>query len=170
MTHSKFAKLIEGFCAASGLDEPEKIVQGGPVEVGDVLFSLVHNETANPDLVYIYCDFGLVPQGREAEIYRTLLETNTFLYSGSGPTFAISPDTRRVILVDHQRLDAITPKGLREHMIKMQEHAMSWRLDFFLSEKSRGAKNKTSGLAMAGALQAKQGTMDRLMRISTTKQ
>lgn len=129
-----FSQLIEGFCKLCALDEPERVVAGGPIEVNDVIFSLTCNEEADLKRLFIHCDFGTVPRGREAGIYQSLLETNMGLYTGSGPTFAISPQTRRVVLVDHRQLEQLTPASLRDLVFGMQQQAMGWRRNYFAGQ------------------------------------
>jgi hypothetical protein len=134
MNQARYAQLIEGFCKECGLEEPERILHGGPVAVGDVVFSLIYSEQVNADMIFIYCDFGEVPRDREADAYRVLLEANMFLYTGSGPSFTVSSETGRVVLAEHHRIDGLDPKALREILVKMSEQAMAWRLDHFLEK------------------------------------
>ena len=137
MNQARFTQLIEGFCKECGLEEPERILHGGPVAVGDVVFSLIYSEQVTPELLFVYCDFGEVSRDREAEIYRTLLEANMFLYTGSGPTFTVSSETGRVVLAESHKIDGLEPKALRQLLTKTAEQAMAWRVDHFL-EKPRG--------------------------------
>jgi hypothetical protein len=139
MNHSQFVSLIEGFCKECGLDQPERILHGGPIAVGDVVFSLIYSEQVNPELIFVYCDFGSVPPGQEMEAYRALLEANMFLYTGSGPAFTLSSETGRVVLAEHYKMSAITPKELREKLVKLAEQAKAWRVDHFLDRSPRAA-------------------------------
>jgi hypothetical protein len=128
-----FRHLIEGFCKFCGLDDPGRILDGGAITVNDVVFSLIHSEKVNPDLLFIYCDFGDVPVGRQAEAYRMLLEANLFLYTGNGPTFTISGESKRVIFADQYRLDQKSdPEELHSIMVAIAAKAVAWRVDHFL--------------------------------------
>jgi hypothetical protein len=153
MNQAQFTQLIEGFCKECGLDEPERILHGGPVAVGEVVFSLIYSEQVNPELMFVYCDFGEAPHDKEAEVYRILLEANMFLYTGSGPAFTISSETGRVVLAEHHRLDQLEPKGLREILIKMAGHATAWRTDYFLDTPKKQA-SQANGAAKRSSTQA----------------
>lgn len=144
MNQARFAQLIEGFCKECGLDEPERILHGGPVAVGDVVFSLIYSEQVNPELLFVYCDFGEPPKGQEAEAYRTLLEANMFLYTGTGPAFTVSSETGRVVLAEHHRIDGLEPKALREILVKMSEQAMAWRVDYFLDTPNKSSSPRAN--------------------------
>ena len=128
-THQEFARLIEGFCEHCGLDEPERILQGGPVSVDDIVFSLIYSEQVDPDLLFLYTDYGEVPHGREAEVYRALLEMDLHLYTGRGPALTLSSESGRVVRADHCRLAEIKPQTLYAVMVKVAAEAKSWRED-----------------------------------------
>lgn len=131
MHRTQFVELIEAFCAHCGLAEPERILYGGPISVNEVIFSLIHNEDSNPDLLFAYCDFGFAPPGREAETYRMLLETNLSLYDGKSPSFAIAPETGRVVLAASYALGETSGAELGKHLAKIAEQAKAWRVDPF---------------------------------------
>jgi hypothetical protein len=135
----KFRYLIEGFCKVCGLDNAGRILDGGSIIVNEVTFSLIYSENVNPELLFIYCDFGDPPVGREADAYRALLEANLYLYSGTGPTFSISRETRRVLFADQLRLDKGTPEELHAILLRMADKAHAWRADYFLGKNSKGA-------------------------------
>jgi hypothetical protein len=132
VSHARYTKLIQDFCNANGLQEPERILRGGPIAVDDVTFSVIYSETVNPDVVFLYCDFGDVPVGREHEAYKALLQANLSLYNGGGPSFAVSPESGRVLLADACRIDGVTVEKLREHLVKLADQATEWRKDHFL--------------------------------------
>jgi len=134
MTHPTFVNLIEGLCRDYGLDQPERIVRGGPLAIGDVVFSLSCDERLAPGLVFIHCDYGPVSRTRQAEVYRSLLEANMALYSGSAAAYTVSPDSGHVVAVDHRRLDECTPAALRALLGQMQAQAKAWRTDYSLFE------------------------------------
>lgn len=145
-----FRHLIEGFCKFCGLDDPGRILDGGAIIVNDVTFSLIHSEKVNPDLVFLYCDFGDVPVGRQAEAYRMMLEANLFLYTGNGPTFTISGESNRVIFVDQYRLGQNqTPEELHTRLVAMAAKAVAWRADHFLGNgpqnRARTASSRLPG-------------------------
>ena len=129
MSQPLFVSLIEEFCKLSNLNNPSDIVHGSPIEVDGVTFSVVYSEKINIGLLFIYCDFGEPPAGRERDAYRAVLKKNLFLHSGSGPVFTISPDTGRIVLAQHEQLTETTPGSLTERLIALSEEAKIWRKD-----------------------------------------
>jgi hypothetical protein len=141
-----FRYLIEGFCKFCGLDNPGRILDGGSIVVNEVTFSLIYSENINPELLFIYCDFGDAPLGRQSDAYRALLEANLYLYSGSGPAFSISRETGRVVFADQYRLDnKSTPEELHAILVRLAEKAQAWRADHFLGKSPRGAVRSSPG-------------------------
>ena len=132
MNRHRYANLIEEFCKLSRLSDPATIMQGGPIEVNGIKFSMIYSEKINPDLMFIYCDFGDPPMGRDSDVYRVLLKQNLFFYKGSGPVFAISPDTGRILLAQYERLDEMTSNALLHRLSQLSIQAQSWRKDPFL--------------------------------------
>lgn len=144
MTTHHFAALIEEFCKLTGFKDPLSIVHGAPIEVDGIVFSLTYSEKINPDLLFIYCDFGDPPAGRDSETYKAVLAKNLFLYTGNGPVYTISPDTGRIVLAQHQRLDSITPGELAEKLTMLAAQSQAWRKDPCFSEEARHQTKQTS--------------------------
>lgn len=83
--------------------------------------------------MFIYCDFGDALPGREVDVYRELLKANLFLYNGTGPVFALSSETGRVVFDRHFRLDQLDPDMLQGILAQMEQQAAAWRTDQFLN-------------------------------------
>lgn len=150
MNRGLFEQLVRDFCRLCGMEEPERILQGGPIAVDDVVFSLVYSDAVNPDLCFIYCDFGELPAGKEAPAMKALLEANLYLHTGSGPVFAVSADSGRVVAADHRRVVDVKAADLRGALVKLSEQAKLWRTHHFL--KDDGApKHKGAPAAAASA-------------------
>ncbi|RJF92162.1 CesT family type III secretion system chaperone [Noviherbaspirillum saxi] len=148
MNQGQFTRLVEEFCKHCGLPEPERILHGGPIAVNDIVFSLIYSEEVNPDAIFAYADFGEAPRGSETDVFRTLLETNLSLYDGKGPTFAISPETGRVVLSACYVIADTPPDELRKHLVKMAEQAKAWRADpLFGSSKQDAQRPRPSATA-----------------------
>lgn len=165
MSNPTFVNLIEGLCRQYGLDQPERIVRGGPLAIGDVVFSLSCDEALAPGLVLIYCDYGLVSHTRQADVYRSLLEANRALYTGRAPAYTVSPDTGHVVAADHRRLDECTPASLRALLGEMQGQATSWRADYSLV-KSDGKRSVPA--APTAALVSRHSTASRFSSLRKT--
>ncbi|MGZ5799833.1 MAG: CesT family type III secretion system chaperone [Burkholderiaceae bacterium] len=127
MSRHCYVNLIDEFCKLSGLGNSAQILQGGGIELDGVNFSVIYSEKINPDWMFIYCDFGDPPKGREIEAYQTLLKQNLFFYKDRGPVFTISPDTGRILLAQAERPDETTPHALLYKLDVLSARAQSWR-------------------------------------------
>lgn len=127
--HPLYVQLIEGFCRQCGLDDPERILQGGPIAVDQVVFSLVHSEEVDAGLVFIYADLGDIPHGLEATVHRALLEMNLRICNGRGPVLALSEDSGRAVRVDHRPIAKTTPEALLSLLQQIAAGAKAWRDD-----------------------------------------
>jgi hypothetical protein len=136
MSSSPFKDLAEELCALLGLDEPQRLMDGEPLDINGIRFSLTFSEEA--DLLYIYVDFGLAPPERKAQIYELLLEANTELYPAGFPAFTVSPDTKHVVLACPVPLDGVTAESLHEMLGAFASHAEEWNKHHFLD--TPGAK------------------------------
>lgn len=142
-----YRHLIEGFCKLCNVDDPGRIMDGGSVVVNEVVFSLIHSENVNPAVVFIYCDFGDVPAGRAPGAYRMLLESNLYLYTGSGPAFTVSRETGRVVLADQYPLNGkCAPEDLREILVRLAAKAVEWRKTHYLQDAPRGGPGSSGRL------------------------
>jgi hypothetical protein len=131
MSYSNYTQLIEEFCHQNEIDESHRIIQGGALKLNDVVFQLIHCEEANPDLIFIYCDFGAPPQEIREKIYSLLLEANMLIYNGNSPIFSIS-EHKRVTLIANYPLPECNPEILRHILEKITDKVLDWRETFFL--------------------------------------
>lgn len=126
MSNLQYTKLIEDFCANCGMDQA-LLMDGDPFEIDGVNFSLVFDESVDPDLLFIYCACGEIEAGKELEAYRDLLEANMHLYDGAGPIYALCPATGRVLLVRHYRLDQLGVEELNALLFTAVVQAKTWQ-------------------------------------------
>jgi hypothetical protein len=141
LSKERYMRLIEDFCRLAQLDDPLRIIHGGPVEVGDVAFSLIYSEKINPDAVLIYCEYGTAPAAQETDAYRVLLQKNLAQYDGNGaPTFSLSAATGRVLCANRLLLDRATPQELSKLLAAMADQAKRWRHDYRLNAHQHGQR------------------------------
>lgn len=142
----KFQDLIRSFCALCEIpDEAEGILKGGPLAVNEVAFSLSHNVDISPQALLVYCDFGPVAEGREAEAYRALLEANMVLYSANGPMYTVSPLTSRVVFANNYPLAVLDARTLRNALAQLAGMARDWSKSQFLQDPPLRAKAASGG-------------------------
>jgi hypothetical protein len=153
MSRDRYIDAIRALCKLLGLQDPNSIVEGAPLAVGDVMFSLLYGAQANPNAIIGYCDFGEIPPGKEAQVYQSLLSNNFVMYDGKGPCFAISPGTGRVILAMHYDLGKLAPESLLDSLTKVATCAREWRTHQFLTPRATfpGAATARGGNAPDGS-------------------
>lgn len=145
MSKQHYQELIHALCALCEVQGAQGIVEGGPLAVNDVVFSLAYNEEVDANALLVYCDFGAVEAGREAEAYRALLETNLLMYAANGPMYTLSPATGRVVFTNHYPLAGMEPKTLRSILAHLAAKAMDWRKDQFLDNPPLRRNHAPSG-------------------------
>lgn len=135
MSKESFSKLINGFCALTGLKEADRVINGDWIKFNDVGFSLVHVPFCKTPTFSIYADFGPIPPQKEASICRVLLEVNLHLHVDAGPVFSVSEKEKNVICAQRYLTDDVKPEKLRELVVNMSELAHEWRKNYFLDVK-----------------------------------
>ena len=131
MSRQHYEELIKQLCELTKIDEAQSIIDGGPLAVNEVIFSLHNPVQINQGVLLIYCDFGEVAAGREAEAYRALLETNMLMFAASGPMYTISPLTGRVIFANHYAVTDFDARSLRNTLAHLAGKAKEWRKTHF---------------------------------------
>lgn len=137
---AKFRKLVADLCELKGIKDVEFIIHGAPIAVNGVSISLIYNELIRKDIVFMFTDFGDVPEENEAKIYKALLKQNHIGYSGNGPGFCMSPSTGRVGYVQNLRIDELTVDKLASTLVFFAGKALEWRNSFFLEQPAPGAR------------------------------
>ena len=130
---SEYDKLINDFCQVVGLEDEEYVRDGGAFEVDGVVSSLIYNEQASTELMFLYVDFGMLPPELEAAASCELLKRNFLTFTGKGPAFTISPITGRVVYVEHFQLDSTDAEQLARALSRLTVEANDWRKTYFLS-------------------------------------
>ena len=117
MSEQAYTELLSAFCEHVQAANSADILEHGNLHIGEVAFTLVHDDSLGRDDILIYCDFGPLPQDDPAGEYLGLLHTNLQLYSGSiGSSFAVNPESGNVLLLAYQRLADATPERLASHL------------------------------------------------------
>jgi hypothetical protein len=138
--HRLFRTLIEGFCRSCKLADSKAVMAGEPIDVDGVTFILLHKPELNPHLLFIYSDFGKVPHGAEADVYRATLEANLKHYAGEGPTFGVDSATGHVVMAETGPLVSLTPALLGSFLKAAAAEAKRWRGQIFRHAGERAAE------------------------------
>lgn len=122
-----FEELIGKLCTLVKLEDPQRILHGGPIAVDGVVFSLVHDEARDPQHMRIYGDFGLAPPEHHASAYATLLQRNYLGFENNGPLYSLSPHTGTVICMERLDLEDLSASELASTLAYLAAQASAWQ-------------------------------------------
>lgn len=131
MSVKKFVALVAQYCQQNQIAAPEKILQGAPVLVDDVIVALHHDANVAPSLAYAYCDLGMPEPGDEKEQLRKLLLANLKIHFCSGQSLMISPSTGHILLAQDIALDVTSADMLSDMLVNMVASAKNWQKNQF---------------------------------------
>ncbi len=135
MSLEKFRSLIIQYCELVEIEQPSLILEGCPLIVDDVVFSVLYDEEKAPDYISVYCDFGELPKPLEQGIDRMILTANSLLYMTQGSCLARSPKNGHVVLainVDLEDLSAQSFRGMLEDIKQTVQQCKKNTLDDWL--------------------------------------
>lgn len=150
-----FENLVQDFCKLCDIKDAASIAAGAPVDIDGVIFCLAYKDLA-PDRIMIFCDYGPAPKGREAQAYRSLLETNLCVYETDSAVFSVTPEKGNVICAARFALKSLEAEDLRGVLTHMSRMATDWRRHHLDPEKPV-MPSSMQGSGMAGKLAAQLG-------------
>lgn len=139
MSATSLQTLAAQFCAIIDVAPP----QLGPDDDGVVAFStslrgvdatITHDSWDRPDEAVIHVFFGHVPEHRELEALRELLNANYLMQQAWAPSFCRNPDTGEVVLQYVYPLEEASGENLWAGMQTIIDRVLKWRKTFVLSE------------------------------------
>jgi hypothetical protein len=139
MSKEKYCELIDQLCEGFGFKASEAEYAQCNVHLNEIPFMIIHGGEGDEDSLYMYCEFGELPAGREAEAMERLLESNLFLFGNSAPTYGSSPDTDFMLLMFRMAISKTTLESLSNVMLQFSTQAQIWRRTFFLFENVEAA-------------------------------
>lgn len=99
MSKLKFETLLREFCKAVNVEEVDRLLETGHLRVDDFDIAVIHDEELDPELIFVYTDFGELPADRPKRlVYRSMLESNYFIANSHDGILAIQPDTKRAVM------------------------------------------------------------------------
>jgi len=126
MSQHLFQELITKMCNNIGLSNPERVIQSGGIVIGEVSFSLLYQQNFCPSSIYIYCDYGEVPNGNNNAIFTHLLKENKIRAKRQIPTISLSPDSHRIVSMHRFPLQHIEASILYEQLCHMVDAVRQW--------------------------------------------
>lgn len=95
MATSNFKRVVEELAQLIGFKEPELLIQGGKLRIGECLVTFICDQASEPGHIFVYVDMG-PPTVDRKDAYITLLKINFELDSGARGVFSIHPETNRL--------------------------------------------------------------------------
>ena len=128
----QFAAIVSALCEAEHLPQPQRFIDGEPLELHGTEFSFLYDDDIDADAMMLRVVFGHAPLENETEIYQQLLQQNHVGFSGNGPGFCVSPASGKVLYLLKMPLAQTTPALLAGTMLYFTEKVKQWQTDYFL--------------------------------------
>lgn len=108
----KFNALIEAFAKHVGLPDDSGFTETLTMSVDDVAVGIQYVFDSSEESIVLYCDLGPIPEQKERDIYRNLLEGNYFWTGTGGATLSINSDTGHALAAHAMPLEELDGEGL----------------------------------------------------------
>lgn len=125
----RFEELITAFCAAIDLPYPERMIDGTPFSMNQVVCSISFKSLPQNSLVLIHIDFGEATRDAEAVIFYALLRENFLNFSLKNCSFGISSVTGHIVFASSYSIDIMTPDSLLSALTALTWQAKLWRVN-----------------------------------------
>lgn len=124
---SRFSELMRALSDDLGLELPAEIVSPAEFTLDDVPVILSSEIRSGLEEIVLHALLGTVPEAREVEVYRVLLEANV-MWSGTGDaTLGVNSATRGVVLCYRNPADRLTGASLGALIEAFVAVAANWR-------------------------------------------
>lgn len=127
-----FDAIVTALCNAEKLTQPQRLIDGDPMELHGVEFSLLYDEENDAQSIFLRVVFGHAPLKNETAIYQRLLQQNHIGFNGNGPGFCVSPVSGNVLYLMKLPLAQATPSFLASTLLYFAEKVKQWQADYFL--------------------------------------
>ena len=104
MAVGDYERVIREFCLEVGIPDWARVIATGHIEASGFVIGLLHDETAVPDVLFLYFDLGSSPSLQDCE---RLLQANTQLQAGpDAGYFGLHPEQGSVVFRVNITLDS----------------------------------------------------------------
>jgi hypothetical protein len=129
----KFTHLIAEYAELTGITQHALILDGAPIEVDGVFFSVLWDEKNKPGYFSLYCDLGELPDdARKSSVIRRLLEFNAGAYMLHGICIMRSPDNQHAVCGANFSLERTSARSFADSLEALAQFAREYRTEFFL--------------------------------------
>lgn len=129
MSQNKFQSLLMQYGRSVGMGQSaDLILEGHPIEVDGVIFSLDYRPLETPSYFTVYCDLGVLSNIDTVEVQRALLRMNMTLYMTQGLCLTVSPVKKgHAIFSFNLVLADVTAKTFCATLESMAKFSIAWR-------------------------------------------
>jgi Tir chaperone protein (CesT) family len=156
MSKEAYYQLVDAICAEYRIANPAAMYENCDLVVDDVAFSL-RLDDADPDKLYVYCEFDEMPQQTRMRTLERVLEKNLMAYGDeNAPMYSYNAESRRLLAMGGLRLSVTTLETALAALTRFVALANAWRESHFLDEapQAAGRSNSTSTAQRLGAIGA----------------
>jgi hypothetical protein len=139
MTVANFEELTKGFCELAQVPTPTLEPDSAGmlafhICVADVNINVIYMPQSCVDHAFILVEFGSIPEDKERDAWRALMEANFLLLQARAPSFSLNPTTGDVVLQYAYSFFEATPEGFFKAVNSIADVATQWRENFFLND------------------------------------
>ncbi|MEJ2044534.1 MAG: CesT family type III secretion system chaperone [Reinekea sp.] len=116
MSQSKFVELIQELCLTMDIAQADQVLDGSPVCINNVSFSVIHDPIQSQERLYLYGSLGIDALKDNPEAQRALLGINQDLFLEYGMCLAITPTDNKLIICHGLSMESLTAKDIIEQM------------------------------------------------------
>ena len=139
MSVANFEELTKGFCELAQVSVP--VLEADSfgmvafhIRLADVNINVIYMPQNCSDHAFILVEFGAIPEDKEQDAWRALMEANFLLLQARAPTFSLNPTTGHVVLQYAYPFFEATPEGFFQAVNNIADVAVQWRENFFLTD------------------------------------
>jgi hypothetical protein len=129
MSQNKFQSIIMQYCRSAGQkNSADLILDGHPLSVDGVIFSLDYNPSETPDHFTVYCDMGAVSGIETVKVQGALLRMNTVFYMTHGLCLTVSPTKKEHVICSlNFPLDDLSAKTFGSTLEALAKFSHEWK-------------------------------------------
>lgn len=135
----KFSALIEALANHVGLPDDSGFAETLTMSVDDVAVGIQYVFDSSEESVVLYCDLGPIPEQKERDIYRNLLEGNYFWTGTGGATLGVNSETGHALVAHAMPLEELDAEGLAAAIDAFADVGQFWTQFIVSDEPDTGA-------------------------------
>ena len=144
MATPAFCKLIDQICQLANIPSSPSFYETADLEIDEIQFTLIDCCTDTKQGLVFFCDFGLPPERRRAEVLQRLLELNLIASGIDTPAFSVNDNTGHVVLIGRIFFEKKSALDVLNTLVPYAAQATEWQKTRYLQESSRSRPPSSS--------------------------